>query len=256
MKEESSKKIVNQNQLRSAMLEIIELKKVIYPGNTEALNRLKAMETRIAYAGVIEDFFLELINTVNEWKRAEINNKDFIHDVVKVNKIVDNLNKHTNVLREVLDEFRDEYWVDPPILEVKPFKKKLTEQEVISQPFNIETHKETFTNYLEVIIFPNGVIEYANPSHNDKLFMIAYKNTTGEDISFSDSDYFENKKLFENNVPKEWWLDMIQYYVNLTGCVCVWKNKAVIPRQELSSEQITSLISLAKENLYSGYIPL
>ena len=44
------------------------------------------------------------------------------------------------------------------------------QQEVLRQPFNIETHKETFINYLEVIINEDGSIEYAVPSHIEKVY--------------------------------------------------------------------------------------
>ena len=38
-------------------------------------------------------------------------------------------------------------------------------QEVLSGPFDIETHRRTFCHYLEVCIDPEGVAHYANPSH-------------------------------------------------------------------------------------------
>ena len=34
--------------------------------------------------------------------------------------------------------------------------------------FDIEKHKETYTNYLEVLILENGTIVYAIPSHQMK----------------------------------------------------------------------------------------
>lgn len=43
------------------------------------------------------------------------------------------------------------------------------EQIVLNGPFDIETHKKTFKNYLEVIILENGRIVYAVPSHQEKL---------------------------------------------------------------------------------------
>ena len=46
------------------------------------------------------------------------------------------------------------------------------QQEVLLSPFDINTHKETFISYLEVVISPEGVVEYAVPSHSEKLVEI------------------------------------------------------------------------------------
>lgn len=48
----------------------------------------------------------------------------------------------------------------------------MTQDEVLHSPFNIETHKKTFVNYLEVVITSDGVIHYAIPSHQE--FCINY----------------------------------------------------------------------------------
>lgn len=48
----------------------------------------------------------------------------------------------------------------------------MTQDEVLHSPFNIETHKKTFVNYLEVVITQDGVIHYAIPSHQE--FCINY----------------------------------------------------------------------------------
>jgi hypothetical protein len=48
-----------------------------------------------------------------------------------------------------------------------------TQRLVMSRPFDIETHKKTFTNYLEVIVLEDGTIVYAVPSHQMKLMELA-----------------------------------------------------------------------------------
>ena len=48
----------------------------------------------------------------------------------------------------------------------------LSEQEVLHMPFSIKRHKETFSHYLEAIIRPDGTVEYAMPSHTEKLLSI------------------------------------------------------------------------------------
>lgn len=42
--------------------------------------------------------------------------------------------------------------------------------------FDYETHRKNFTNYLEVIINKDGTIEYAVPSHQQKLLNLYCKN--------------------------------------------------------------------------------
>ena len=71
-------------------------------------------------------------------------------------------------------------------------------QEVLHSPFDIETHKQTFVSYLEVVISPEGVVEYATPSHTDKLIEILAKQKGIKDfVSFSSpnrKDLIQNKK--------------------------------------------------------------
>ena len=43
---------------------------------------------------------------------------------------------------------------------------------VLHSPFDIKVHKQTFINYLEVVISPEGIVEYAVPSHVEKLLQI------------------------------------------------------------------------------------
>ena len=42
----------------------------------------------------------------------------------------------------------------------------------LNSKFDIEQHKKKYINYLEVIIFPDGHIEYAVPSHQATVTMI------------------------------------------------------------------------------------
>lgn len=56
------------------------------------------------------------------------------------------------------------------------------QQEVLHSPFDIETHKQTFVSYLEVVISPEGTVEYAVPSHSDKLVEIFAKQKGFDNI--------------------------------------------------------------------------
>ena len=42
----------------------------------------------------------------------------------------------------------------------------------LHSPFDLQQHKNTFINYLEVVIRPSGLVEYAVPSHQEKLLRI------------------------------------------------------------------------------------
>lgn len=70
--------------------------------------------------------------------------------------------------------------------------------------FDLEKHKQTFRDYLEAVILKDGTVEYAVPSHTEKLISL-----TG----------IERETLYDmipvNASPLEWLL-------SYTGCVCVW----------------------------------
>lgn len=39
--------------------------------------------------------------------------------------------------------------------------------------FDLEKHKQTYVQYLEVVILEDGTVEYAVPSHQEKLIALA-----------------------------------------------------------------------------------
>ena len=87
-------------------------------------------------------------------------------------------------------------------------------QEVLHSEFDIETHKNTFINYLEVVIDNEGKIMYAVPSHMEiliKLYMERY-NVTREEIVC--------KLTYEP--PWEYGLDMSAWLCEKLHCICVW----------------------------------
>lgn len=134
-------------------------------------------------------------------------------------------------------------------------KKVLTEAQVLNSPFNAEVHKNTFTNYLEVVIYPGGQVEYAVPSHQLKMFIIAYRNHTGQNLKHYDDNFVEKRIEFESKIPREYWLDMIEYYANLTGVVCVWNTHVIAPKLGATFEQVKKLEMLKEMGLYKGNIP-
>lgn len=76
--------------------------------------------------------------------------------------------------------------------------------------FDIEKHKQTFINYLEVVIFPDGHIEYAVPSHQEKLIEVCQNIL---DIS---------RDELAKRCPPEYYFDFIVWLCNVSHCVSVW----------------------------------
>lgn len=67
---------------------------------------------------------------------------------------------------------------------------------VMSKPFDINVHKQTFTHYLEIVLDPDGNIFYAVPSHNE--WIISY--LCGKDNQTYDE--------LMSTIPREYWLNM------------------------------------------------
>lgn len=115
------------------------------------------------------------------------------------------------------------------------------QQEVLNSPFDINTHKETFVSYLEVIINESGEIFYAVPSHTHKLCEI-YMNRFGVD------NYEKTKKEI---VEAAWSasLDMCEYLCTKTGCIAVWFQGY---RGEPNQTQLNKLKTLRLSGVYAG----
>lgn len=54
-------------------------------------------------------------------------------------------------------------------------KLKNQEEYNVYSKFDIQSHKKTYINYLEVLILEDGAVEYAVPSHQEKVLEIACK---------------------------------------------------------------------------------
>ena len=76
--------------------------------------------------------------------------------------------------------------------------------------FDIEKHKQTYINCLELIIHPDGSIHYAVPSH--QMYLESYiekkNNYTHEE--------------FLRMCPPEKYFDYLNWVIELSNCVCVW----------------------------------
>lgn len=113
------------------------------------------------------------------------------------------------------------------------------EQAVLRSPFNVEVHKETFINYLEVVILEDGSIEYAVPSHQLKVtdIIAAQRNITRKDVF--------------DICPPEYYLDFNFWLCKEAKAIMVW-NRFFIGKP--NNAQIQTLLMLMEEKLYHGGI--
>jgi rubrerythrin len=108
----------------------------------------------------------------------------------------------------------------------------------INSEFDIEKHKQTFLNYLEVMIDRRGKVHYAVPSHQE--FMIArgmekHKCSREEYIAMCPVDYY------------------MEWLMQDTGYVAVWESHFIgVPNEA----QMKSLEELKQAGLYKGEIEI
>ena len=91
-------------------------------------------------------------------------------------------------------------------------RKQIDTQKVLHSDFDIETHKKAFVNYLEVVIREDGKIEYAIPSHQEKLIAIATAKLA------------VTRKQLLDMCPPEYMFDFNRWLCGITNCVSVWND--------------------------------
>lgn len=110
---------------------------------------------------------------------------------------------------------------------------------VLYQKFDIETHKRNFANYLEVVILEDGTIEYAVPSHQEKLIKIcAVKLSVTRDQLLS-------------LCPKEYHFNFIEWLCMKSGAIPVWERFYI---GSCNPKQERTLQLLKSHGLYKGDI--
>lgn len=109
--------------------------------------------------------------------------------------------------------------------------------------FDIELHKQTFIHYLEVILFADGHVEYAIPSHQEKLISICR-----EQLKIS------REALFDR-CPREYYFDVIVWMCNITGCVSVWTDRYIkSDTNPLTNAQFQMLQKMKDAGIYEGVV--
>lgn len=114
----------------------------------------------------------------------------------------------------------------------------------LNSAFNIKQHKAHFIDYLEVVVFPDGHIEYATPSHQEKLIKVA-----------CDLNNWTRNQL-NKECPEEYYFDFMTWLCNITGCIALWCEYAVLPEDKsiITSAQKNSIQELIDNGLYEGKI--
>lgn len=118
------------------------------------------------------------------------------------------------------------------------------QQEVLHSPFDINVHKRTFISYLEVVISPEGVVEYAVPSHSEKLVEIFAKQKGFDDI-------LKAKKYIIETTINNGMLSTIDYLTGVTGYISVWFN-GYVAGDPPTKAQLDKLKELFDNGVYTG----
>lgn len=108
--------------------------------------------------------------------------------------------------------------------------------------FDLEKHKATYTNYLEVIIDESGKVMYAVPSHQEKVIAIAC-----EKLEVS-------REELKQMCPRRYWCDFMKWLCMTTGVVAVW-NDACEYGNRATRAQVATLRRLKMAGVYKGPIP-
>ena len=109
----------------------------------------------------------------------------------------------------------------------------------VHSEFNIKKHNETFINYLEVIMYPSGKIEYAVPSHMEKLMAIAMKK------------YNQTRDQVDNECPEKYYSDYTYWLCRYTGCLAIYNFSYYGKANRIQQKMLEKLKA---EGLYKGEI--
>lgn len=110
----------------------------------------------------------------------------------------------------------------------------------IYSEFDLQKHKQTFINYLEVIIHEDGSVHYAVPSHQEYLIKYACKQ-----LNCSRDELYDM-------CPEEYYFNLMEWLCKITKCVSVWSQGFIYC--ELSDNQKETLQILIDNGLTLGNI--
>lgn len=118
------------------------------------------------------------------------------------------------------------------------------QQRVLHSSFDIETHKQTFVSYLEAVISPEGVVEYAVPSHTEKLIEIFMKQKGFDDI-------IKAKEYIIKTTINNGMCSTIEFLTGVTGYISIWFDHYVASDPP-TKQQLDKLKELFDNGVYVG----
>lgn len=118
------------------------------------------------------------------------------------------------------------------------------EYDLYHQPFSIEMHKSMpYHVDLEVMIAPDGTVEYAMPSHQEYLIHKAMNRLQC------------SRTELEDACPKEFYTNYLAWLIPQSGgYIPVWENY-VLPDIAITKAQLATLKHLKLNGLYKGKLP-
>lgn len=113
------------------------------------------------------------------------------------------------------------------------------QQRALHSPFDIDTHKKLFVNYLEVVIHEDGNIVYAVPSHQEYL------------IQYLMNMLLKSRREVLDMVPVDYYFDMLTWLCDQTKCILVWNDHY---KGNTNKHQRNALRKLRMNGVYKGAI--
>lgn len=129
--------------------------------------------------------------------------------------------------------------------------EQLLEEEGVSETntyglqseFDIEKHKAHFIDYLEVVILPNGEVQYAVPSHTTKAELLCM-----EKLGVTREELWKA-------CPPQYMFDYLPWLLSICGAVSVWNTFYTLGiGKELTRQQYLTLKELKMHGLFKGTV--
>ena len=112
--------------------------------------------------------------------------------------------------------------------------------DVYSQ-FDLEKHKQTYVNYLEVLIDEDGTIMYAVPSHQEKAVALACARLN------------VSREQLMDMVPRDHYCAMNEWLCKVAKIIMVWTYGCIFDNP--NCKQIGALRRLKMAGVYNGSVP-
>lgn len=109
--------------------------------------------------------------------------------------------------------------------------------------FDLQKHKRTYINYLEVLILEDGTVKYAVPSHQGLA-----ENLCMEKLNITRQELYY---MTLNHI-----CDYMEWLLTQTNAIAVWNEGCITGYNGANSKQIATLKRLKMNGLYKGAIPI